>query len=144
MRKTGLTTTTVLVAGLGLMAAPAPAAPERETIPLDCGSAGSFDITVNGNGDFTPGRDANGTTVIVPISFQNERFLVTAPDGTVLVDETETERLAKGSVPDRSPRQQVDCSFSASFVLDAEEDGIPAGSTIAFYGEVTGYLTPSR
>lgn len=144
MQRTKLATVAALATALGLTAGPALAAAEQETIPLDCGSAGTFDIAVSGSGEFTPGRDTGSTRVIVPISFQNERFVVTGPDGTVLVDESEPERLAKGSVGDRSPRRQVDCSYSASFVLDAEEDGIPAGSTIAIYGEVTGYLTPAR
>lgn len=144
MRKIDLAAAAALAVALGLTAAPARAAAEKETVPLDCGSAGTFEIVVGGNGEFTPGRDSSSTAVIVPISFQNERFVVTGPDGNVLVDETEPDRLAKGSVADRSPRQQVDCSFSATFVLDAEEDGLPAGSTISFYGEVTGYLTPSR
>lgn len=131
-------------AGIAGIAGPAAAAPEKELIPLDCGADGSYTIAVNGNGEFTPGNAAGSTTMAIPIAFQNEHFVATAPDGTVLADETNPDREVKGQVESHSPRRQVQCTFALTFVLDQAEDGFPAGTTLSITGEVIGYLTPAR
>jgi hypothetical protein len=142
--KSALAVSAATIATIGLAAAPSVAAPEKEAIPLDCGSDGTYLVTVNGNGDFTPANDTASTTVAVPIAFENERFVATAPDGTVLVDETNPDREVKGQVESHSPRQQVHCTFALTFVLDQADEGFPAGTTLSITGDVIGYLTPAR
>lgn len=125
---------------------PSYGAPAGDLVPLDCGSAGSFSAYVNGNGAFTPARDAGSTRVVVPTSFQDFRFLATAPDGTVLIDETDpsVESKGGGNPASRSPREKVTCTFASSEVLEEPEEGLPAGTTLEFSGRVTGYLTPAK
>src|SRR5690348_3029838 len=70
MRKTTL----VLALGLGTLsaagvAAPAGAAPEQEVIPIACNDGQTYDVVVNGNGEFTPARDLDTTRVLVPHAF---------------------------------------------------------------------------
>ena len=139
-----LAATAAALATAGITAGPAAAAPQKEVIPLDCGADGSYQVAVNGNGDFTPGNDTGSTTVVVPIAFENQRFVATAPDGTVLADETDPGRMAKGSVADRNPRTQVHCTFTLTFVLEQAEDGFPAGTSLSITGDVIGYLTPAH
>jgi hypothetical protein len=142
--KSALAVSAATIATIGLTVAPSTAAQEKETVPLDCGSDGTYMVTVNGNGDFTPGRDTASTTVVVPIAFENERFVATAPDGTVLADDTNPDREVKGQVESHNPRQQVHCTFALTFVLDQPEEGFPAGTTLSITGDVIGYLTPAR
>lgn len=144
MRTLAASVAALATVGVTGIAGPAAAAPEKEVIPLDCGADGTYLVTVNGNGSFTPANDTGSTTMVVPIAFQNEHFVATAPDGTVLVDETNPDREVKGRVESHSPRRQVQCTFALSFVLDEAEDGFPVGTTLSITGEVIGYLTPAR
>lgn len=118
-------------------------AAEKQVLPLDCGADGSFSVTVNGNGEFTPANDTGSTRVVVPISFQDFHFMATAPDGTVLVDETDPSVTAKGkgNPAAHSPRRQVTCTFSESIVLEEADDGFEPGTRLDISGAVTGYLT---
>ena len=63
----------LLASGSALLMAPlfqgsAVAAPEKEVISLTCGTT-THQIVVNGNGDFTPGRDFTSTWVFIPHAF---------------------------------------------------------------------------
>lgn len=145
MKRTAIT---IAAAGAALAfgALPAQAAPSGETLPLDCGSDGTYRAFVNGNGEFTPARDTGSTMVVIPVSFQDFHFVATAADGTVLVDDTDASVTSKGggNPAARSPRRQVSCEFSSSFTLVEADEGFPAGTTLSFSGHVTGYLTPAR
>jgi hypothetical protein len=136
------------VVAAGLLAAgaiPAPAAPpEREVIPLVCDNGESYDVVVNGNGSFTPGRIVGDTRVLVPIAFGDFAFRAVLPDGEVIEDSLdEGESKGGGNVAMRNPRPTVTCTFSETFTLpeDDEEFGLPAGTEVTFSGSVTGYLT---
>jgi hypothetical protein len=136
------------VVAAGLLAAgaiPATAAPpEREVIPLVCDNGESYDVVVNGNGSFTPGRIVGDTRVLVPIAFGDFAFRAVLPDGEVIEDSLdEGESKGGGNVAMRNPRPTVTCTFSETFTLpeDDEEFGLPAGTEVTFSGSVTGYLT---
>lgn len=121
--------------------------PKGGTFTLDCGDDGTYEIvTGNGNGEFTPAMDVNSTTTFVPTSFDGFHFLATAPDGTVLAEDNDDSVVfkGKGNPSDRSPRPKVSCTFGATEVLTEEVDGFPAGTTLTFGGDVTGYFSPSK
>jgi len=119
---------------------------EKEVLPVDCGSDGSYLVVVSGNGEFTPARDTGSTHVLIPIAFSGFEFTATAPDGTVLASESDdsVELKGKGNPAARSPRHQVNCTFGSTVVLEEPEDGFPAGTTLSFSGHVTGYITPGK
>ena len=130
-----------------LLAAPAAsaAAPERETFTLDCDNGQTLAVSVNpGQGDFTPARVIGTNRMLIPVGFGEFHFSATAPDGEVLFEGTEPP-MTKGQVAAHNPREMITCSFSETFVLpeDDTESGLPAGTTLTFSAEVTGFLTRS-
>ena len=117
------------------------APPEREVIPLVCDNGQSYDVLVNGNGSFTPGRVVGETSVLVPVAFGDFTFRAELPNGEVIEDSFDEVDL-KGQVADRNPRETVTCSFSQTFTLpeyDPEFD-LPAGTVVTSGGSVTGFL----
>lgn len=143
MRKTILGT--VLTAALVASGAgPATAAPpEPEVIPLVCDNGDSFEVVVNGNGSFTPGRIVGSRGVLVPIGFGNFGYRAVTPDGQVF-EETFPEEDLKGggNVAKHNPRPTVTCTFSETFTLpeDDPEFGLPAGTEVTYSGTVTAFL----
>lgn len=128
--------------GGGRQAAAAP--PEPEIFHLVCDDGHTYDVVVNGNGAFTPGRVVGSTRVLVPTSFGEFSFAAVLPDGTV---ETETfpgeDPKGGGNVADRNPRPAVTCTFELTMLLEEEdpESGFPDGTLLTFGGEVTGFVT---
>jgi len=123
---------TALTAG---SAAAAPVnAPNALEVALDCGAAGTFDVVVNGNGQFAPGHIVGGG-VLIPVAFGPTTFTVTDPGGAVIVEETEPA-VTKGSGKPKRNRPALECTFSASF----EEDG----NTVTISGTVTAFRAGPR
>jgi hypothetical protein len=83
-----------------------------DIITVDCGSAGTFDISVNGNGDFTPGRilDA-GSGVIIPVAVRDIHFEFTDNEGNT--QSGSEPDVAKKHVP--AKKTIITCSFEATF-----------------------------
>lgn len=106
-------------------------APNAEIVTLDCGDAGTFDVVVNGNGEWTPGHLLDGNGVVVPVAFGESTFVARDAEGNV-VDEGSEPATSKGNAKARG-RERVTCSFTLIFV----EDGITATVT----GTVTGFMT---
>jgi len=106
-------------------------APNATVVALDCGSAGAFDVVVNGNGEWTPGHLLSGNGVVVPLSFGEQTITVRDAEGNI-VDQFTEPATAKGRAR-ASGRERVSCTFSATF-----EDN---GSTITAAGSVTGFMT---
>ena len=136
------------VAAAGLLAAGATSAgaapPERDVVSLECDNGRSYEVVVNGNGSFTPGRIVGQTGVIVPVEFGAFEFEAVLPDGSTVGDFLEEgESKGGGNVVKRSPRPTVTCTFSQTFVLPEadEEFDLPAGTEVRFSGSVTGFLT---
>lgn len=135
-------TTAALVVGGATAATAAP--PERETIPLVCDNGMSYDVEVNGNGSFTPGRIVGSTGVLIPTAFGDFAFRAVLPDGTVVEDSDPSVEAKGGGNVARSPRPTVTCTFSATETLTEDEEGFPAGTVVTFSGSVTGFLTGGR
>ena len=62
--------------------------PVQETVALVCDNGDTFDVAVNGNGEFTPGRIVGDTGVLVPTSFGEFHITAVLPYCTVAFDET--------------------------------------------------------
>lgn len=130
---------TLLVTGgllLGTAAAPATADPKGEIIPVDCDNGKSYEVAVNGNGEFTPAHDTASTATFVPVSFGEFKFTVTDAQGNVVEQDTEP-RIDKGKGnAAKGKKSLITCEFSFS----GTEDGL----TFEGSGTVTGFLTPNR
>jgi hypothetical protein len=95
--------------GLGVTAGTVQADPKTEPIALDC-QGETFQVVVNGNGQWTPAHDLNSTLVGVPIAFGEFTGVFTPAGGGD--PETSTEPgVAKPNVP-RSSNLLIDCTFS--------------------------------
>lgn len=118
---------------LALAAGTAPAAPtgspNATVVTLDCGGAGTFDVVINGNGEWSPGHLLDGNGVVVPLSFSEQTITVRDAEGNV-VDEMTQPAASKGRAR-ANGRERVTCTFSATF----EDDGL----TITAAGSVTGF-----
>ena len=128
----------VVVGGAPLAAA---APPEREIIPLVCDDGQEFEVVVNGNGEFTPGRVVGTNQVLVPVSFGEFTFRAVLPDGEVIEETEPGSTKGGGNVQAHNPRPTVTCTFEVTETLEQEQDGLPAGTVVTFGGEVTGFLT---
>lgn len=123
----------VLAAGAvaGTASAAPSGAPNAIVATLDCGSAGTFDVVVNGNGEWTPGHLLAGNGVVVPLSFGEETDTVRDAEGNV-VDQFTEPATTKGRARARG-RERVTCTYSATFTVD--------GFTITATGSVTGFMS---
>ena len=113
-----------------------------ETFELACDNGETYSIVTNRGSDFTPGFLVDAAArLIVPTKFGEFRFTALAPDGSVLVDESEPGPT-KGPARGGGKHPSVTCTFGESEVLteDDPESGFPAGTTLTFSGEVTGFL----
>lgn len=134
----------LLASGSALLMAPlfqgsAVAAPEKEVISLTCGTT-THQIVVNGNGDFTPGRDFTSTWVFIPHAFGPFTGVIRNAAGEV--QETFTEpAFVQGS--GKQPRD-LTCTYSIHFVGDGTDEFLPLGWTFHGSGTVTGQATPRR
>lgn len=143
-----MTTTRVLIGGLaaagtlGLMSGTAGAAAPAPSVELTCGTTTEL-VTVNGNGEFTPARSSQSTTVYVPISFGEFTGTVLDLDGNVVEQFTEPGSSLKGK-KGTGVKDTIDCTYSASEVSDGSDPNFPAGYTFVGTGEVTGFTTPRR
>lgn len=125
------------------MAAP----PERQIFTLVCDNGQTFDVVVNGNGQFTPGRIVGSTGVLVPVSFGDFFFRAESPAGEELAEGSfPGSAKGGGNVAQRNPQPTVTCTFEETEVLEEfnEEFGLPAGTIVTFGGEVTGFITGRR
>jgi len=121
-----------LAAGLtGGAALAAPSnAPNAITATLDCGSAGTFDVVVNGRGEWGAGHLLAGNGVVIPLSFAEETATVRDAEGNV-VDQFTEPATTKGRARARG-RERVTCNYTASITDD--------GFTVTITGTVTGFL----
>jgi hypothetical protein len=131
--------TAALVVGGAATATAAP--PEQEAIPLVCDDGNTYEVVVNGNGAFTPGRLVGSTGVLVPTAFGETTFRAELPDGEVIEETEPASAKGGGNVSAHNPRETVTCTFELTDTLEEEEDGLPAGTVVTISGEVTGFLT---
>jgi hypothetical protein len=135
----------LLVAGVALTASlsgmgVASADPQGEGILLSCDNGVTYHISVNGNGDFSPGHDLATTTVLIPVAFGEFHGTLTDASGTV-IDEFTDPAMTKGSSGNQARATTTSCTFT---VDDTFED--PDLGTVTIHGEgtVTGFVTPVR
>jgi len=132
-RLASLLAVTALAAGVAAGAASAAPsnAPNATEVTLECGGAGTFDVVVNGNGEWTPGHLLAGNGVVVPLSFGEQTGTVRDAEGNV-VDQFTEPAMTKGRAR-ANGRRRVTCTFSATFEQE--------GDTVTVTGSVTGFLT---
>ena len=106
-------------------------APNAETVALDCGDAGTYDVVVNGNGDWSPGHDLNSNAVLIPVAFGETTFTLTDPEGNVIDQGTEPA-TTKGKAKAKG-RARITCTFTLTFTED--------GNTATVTGSVTGFVS---
>lgn len=137
------TLVTLLTGALALGGATAATAHggEKDTFMLECDNGQSYEVAVGGMGAFTPGLIVGSTEVIVPISFGTFRFTAVLDGETLMSGEEPGEAKGGGNVEARNPQPTITCTFAETFVLEQEEDGLPAGTVVTFSGSVTGLLT---
>jgi hypothetical protein len=95
--------------------------------PASCDNGQSYQVAVNGNGEFTPAHDLGSTSVFIPQSF-DLTFEFTPTGG---VPESETDTSAKHNVHGDVTTCTID--FTQTF---------PEGS-FRLFGTVTGFFTPA-
>ena len=128
----------VTVAATALAAGTASADPVNapNSLPgtVDCGSAGSFDVVTNGNGNWTPAHDLNSTAVLIPVAFGPSTFTVTDPNDQVIDTENDPGGPKGSAAP--AGRTLLDCSYSLSSSFE--------GYTFSVTGTVTGFVTGKK
>jgi hypothetical protein len=102
-------------------------AKNAQLIPASCDNGQSYQVVVNGNGEFTPAHDLASTSVFVPQSF-NLTFEFTPTGGET---ESETDTSAKHNVHGNLTTCSID--FTQTF---------PEGS-FHLFGTVIGFFTPA-
>jgi hypothetical protein len=118
---------------------PASADPKGEPIQLTCDGGATYSVTVNGNGDFTPGHDINGTTVLIPTSFGDFHGVITDSTGAV-VDEFTDPAMEKGD--STKPRAtSVNCTF---VIVEHFDDPDLGPLTFTGTGTLEGFVTPAH
>jgi hypothetical protein len=95
--------------------------------PASCDNGQSYQVSVNGNGEFTPAHILGSTSIFVPEAF-NITFAFTPTGGPT---ESETDTSAKHNVHGDVTTCSID--FTQTF---------PEGS-FHLFGTVTGFFTPA-
>jgi hypothetical protein len=102
-------------------------AKEALVIPATCDNGQSYEVVVNGNGEFTPAHVLGSSSVFIPEAF-NITFEFTPTGGPT---ESETDTSAKNNVHGNVTTCSID--FTQEF---------PEGS-FHLFGTVTGFFTPA-
>jgi hypothetical protein len=134
-----------VVAGLAIAsvigsAGAASADPKGEPIPLVCDNGSTYQVTVNGNGAFTPGHDLASTSVLVPTAFGELHGVVTDSSGNV-IDDFVDPAMVKGSSGDQARATTTTCTFTLNETFEDPDLGL---LTFVGEGSVTGFITPLR
>lgn len=128
----GIAATFASAAGL-VVAGAVPALAGGEHIALTCGST-TYDVVVNGNGDWTPARDSNSTLVFHPTAFGEFNGTFTPSDGSPAQHETDPPFERKNQPA--NGRETGECSYHISF---SDESGTFEGD-----GTATGWTSGTR
>ena len=119
-------------------AAQADPKPEDGSFLLVCGEV-TYEVVVNGDGDFTPAHDVGSTRTFVPTSFGEFTVVVTDADGEV-VDTFTDPVLDKGS-SNKPRRTSLTCTYGfEEHFVDPELGPLHIEGS----GTVTGFYTPVR
>ena len=113
--------------------------PRSFQVPLVCDNGTTYQLILNGNGQFAPGHDSASNSIIVPTAFGPFHGVVTDADGNVL-DEFTDPAVSKGnSTKDRGT--STECTFEIDDTFTDPELGV-----LHFHGEgsATVFVTPAR
>ena len=105
-------------------------AKKSAVVTLDCNGTPVV-LSVNGNGEWTPGHVLGSSAVLIPTAF-NITASFTPTGGTT---ETETDTSAKH----RQPSSAVTCEVPAALNTFTSHEG-----TFTLSGTVTGFFTPAN
>jgi hypothetical protein len=136
----------LLVAGLAITASiggasAASADPKGgDVFPLVCDNGVTYEIAVNGNGEFTPGHNLAGTAMLIPVAFGEFHSTVTDANGNV-IDEEVQPPTAKGSSGKHARATTTSCTFTITDTFDDPDLGL---LTFTLDASVTGFVTPVR
>ena len=129
----------------GLVLAPAGVASADPAVPgdvatLDCDDGETYDIVVNGNGEFTPAHDLGSTSTFVATSFGSTTGTLTTAAGAV-VDSFSDPPSQKGGQAGKERATSTTCDFVLVATIPDETLG---PLTLTVQGTVTGFRTPLR
>ncbi|HYU83655.1 MAG TPA: hypothetical protein VEK80_02525 [Kribbellaceae bacterium] len=111
--------------------------PRSFQIELVCDNGQTYQIVLNGNGEFAVGHDLASNSIVIPTAFGPFHGVLTDDEGNV-VDEFTDPAVAKGS----STKQRA-TSTSCTFEVDDTFE-IPGIGVVHFHGEgsAVGFVTP--
>jgi hypothetical protein len=138
--RTALLVTVLLIAGSVGGASAAWADPKGAPVPVVCDNGKTYQVTVNGNGAFTPAHDLASTTILVPTAFGEFHGTVTDSSGNV-IDEFTDPPMTKGSSDSQQRATTTACTY---VVTDTFQDPDLGTLTFTGMGTVTGFVTPVR
>jgi hypothetical protein len=130
LKRCGIIITVVTLGALalaqGAMADPVNAK-QSQVIPASCDNGQSYEVVVNGNGEFTPAHVVGSTSMFIPEAF-DLTFEFTPTGGPT---ESETDTSAKHNVHGDVTTCSIDITQT-----------FPEGS-FHLFGTVTGFFTPA-
>jgi hypothetical protein len=141
MRTRSLLVVTGLAIATSLGTAGAASAdPQGEAFPVRCDNGVTYQVTINGNGAFTPAHDAASNSILIPTALGEFHGTLTDSDGN-LIDEFVDPPVTKGSSGNHARATTTSCGFTITESFDDPELG-----SVTFTGEgsVSGFITPVR
>jgi hypothetical protein len=100
------------------------------TLTQDCGGA-TFDAVVNGNGEFMPAHELDGTRVFVPVQFLAFSGVYTDAQGRTYPE-------SRGALPPKgSANPEGHPTLTCAYSIDLS---FPDGSTFVGHGGVVGFI----
>jgi hypothetical protein len=114
-------------------------APGSFQVPLVCDNGATYQLILNGNGEFAVGHDSASNSTIIPTAFGPFHGVVTDAAGNV-VEEFTDPAIAKGnSTKDRGT--STDCTFELDDTFTDPDLGV-----LHFHGEgsATVFVTPAN
>ncbi|MEI8406370.1 MULTISPECIES: hypothetical protein [unclassified Kribbella] len=128
------------VLGVGAIAGADPGgSPRSFEVLLVCDNGESYELILNGNGEFAVGHDSASDSIIVPTAFGPFHGVLTDAAGNV-VDEFTDPAVAKGnSTKDRGTSTECTFEFDETFTD-------PVLGVLHFHGEGTAtvFVTPAN
>lgn len=127
--------------GAGMTVSPATADPTNTKngfgpISVVCDNGDTFDVFVNGRGEFTAAHITNSTSTLVPVEFGPSTFTVTDEDGNILFTESDPGSTKGQSASGK--KNLVDCTYTIKLSDPS------TGETVTGSGSVVGFVTPNR
>lgn len=107
--------------------------PKLDSFPIVCDNGSTYTAWGNGNGEWTPAHDLNGTATFVPAGFGDFTGTAYDPEGNV-VDSFVLPATMKKGQHDYDTR----CFFSFDYVSDGSDPDQPAG--YRFVGSGSAYV----